>query len=960
MFPRKSIAVTALRPNSLPSRLWISAMLSSLSPSLVVSSRLRRTCALLLLVASPAIVRGEEPPAFSPEHLEFFEKSVRPLLVKRCFECHAGQKQQGGVRVDSRKIVVEGGEYGPVVVPSQPDASRLIQVLKFDNNDVQMPPSGKLLDEEIAMFRRWVELGAPWPKEESTTGLPSGPMTAQSAREHHWAFRAPRQSPAPVPADRSRVQTPIDAFVVARLEAEGLSLRPEADRRTLLRRLSMDLRGVPPTIDEVTAFVNDTSPDVFERVVDRYLDSPEYGERWGRYWLDVARYADTKGYVFTEEPRYPYAYTYRDYVIRALNQDKPYDRFVTEQLAADQLDHPDSNEDLAAMGFLTVGRRFLNNNHDIIDDRIDVVSRGLMGLTVTCARCHDHKFDPVPAADYYSLYGVFASSDEPAELPLIGRPNDRAAFAKFEKELADREQDLRTLEAELATKIEQEVRGRVGDYLQGVAMRAAPKDSGFKASYEHGDPRRGLVDRWQKYLGGLGNGPHAIFEPWRRLVATKPDMFVAVRDELLAEAAAGSLNPLVRQRLLDSKPSNLVELAKIYGGLFAWVEKQWNELRSKQADATALGNADEEALRQILVADGSPTRVATGDLNGLMDRAERNKQRDLAKKIDSLKVSSPGAPPRAMVLNDRPQPVNPRILVRGNPGRPGDTVPRQFLEVIAGPERQPFSHGSGRLDLATAIVSPENPLTARVIVNRVWQHHFGQGLVETSSDFGVRSEPPSHPELLDWLSVQLVRSGWSLKALHRLILASAVYQQSSTDDPVARLKDPENRLLWRMPARRLDFEAFRDSLLAVSGQLDRTIGGRPYDNVTDIGSPRRTVYALVNRNDLPGIFRAFDFADPDASAGERPRTTVPQQALFGLNSPFVLEVSRRLGNSTVGSDETARIQTLYRRVLVRDPTADELAAASNFVKNASGDGKLDAWGRLAQVLLLTNEFAFVD
>ncbi|HEV3021108.1 MAG TPA: DUF1549 and DUF1553 domain-containing protein, partial [Pirellulales bacterium] len=502
-----------------------------------------------------------------------------------------------------------------------------------------------------------------------------------------------------------------------------------------LRRASFDLTGLPPTAAEVDAFEQDPAPDAFAKVLDRLLASPRYGERWGRHWLDVARYADTKGYVFTEERRYAYAYTYRAYVIKAFNDDLPYDQFILEQLAADRLAAEGQSADpsrMAAMGFLTLGRRFLNNQHDIIDDRIDVTARGLLGLTVACARCHDHKFDPIPTKDYYSLYGVFASSSEPKEGPLLAQPQQTPEFVAFDKELKAREQ-------------------AVADFKEKNKAELAAKNRKF-------------------------------------------------RDELTA----------------------------------------------------------------------------------------------LQKKVDAWKAASPAAPPRAMVLEDLPQPREPHVLLRGNPGNEGPKVPRQFLAVLAGDKRQPFKNGSGRLELAHAIASPDNPLTARVLVNRVWLHHFGNALVRTPSDFGVRSEPPTHPALLDWLAATFMDDGWSLKRLHRLILLSSAYQQASDERADCAALDPENRLLWRMNRRRLDFESMRDSYLAVSNGLDRALGGRPIDIWAPPFSPRRSVYAYLDRQDLPGVFRVFDFANPDVSNDQRPRTTVPQQALFAMNSPFVLDQVRRL------------------------------------------------------------------
>jgi hypothetical protein len=510
----------------------------------------------------------------------------------------------------------------------------------------------------------------------------------------------------------------------------------------LIRRLKLDLLGLPPSFEEVEAFELDTSATAYEKLVERYLASPHYGERYGRHWLDVARYSDTRGYVFTKERKYPFAYKYRDWVIERLNDDLPYDQFVQRQIAADILvkkkQLPES--EYAALGFLTLGRRFLNNIHDIIDDRIDVVTRGTMALTVTCARCHDHKYDPIPTADYYSLYGVFRSTNEPA---------------KF---------------------------------------------------------------------------------------------------------------------------------------------------------------------------DG------------------------------------------ATVLFDNDRPFNPYVFLRGQQGNRGPAVPRRFLKVISKPDRQPFKQGSGRFEMAQQIADPKNPLTARVIVNRIWKHHFHVPLVRTPSDFGLRCDPPSHPQLLDWLASELVDSGWSLKSLHRQIVCSAVYQQASNDDASRRAIDPTNRLLWRMNRARLELEPMRDSILSVTGGIDPKLGGESVDIIANSKIRRRTVYSFIDRQNLPALFRTFDFAGPDTHSPTRFETTVPQQTLYLRNSPFLLEQARRVvavslkGGVTERSADEYRVAGLFRQILSRDPELLELQQSLQFVERTrvQQDDGLDAWGMLAQVLLLSNEFQFVD
>jgi mono/diheme cytochrome c family protein len=924
-------------------------------------------CLLLTAVSS---VHAESPAttdnstAATAEQIEYFENQIRPLLVEHCLECHGPAKQQGALRLDSRAALLQGNESGPAIRPGSPDESRLLQVLAYSNNDIQMPPAGKLPDEAIAKVRQWIEQGAAFPAEETA----AGGSTTLTDPAQHWAWQ-PRQVVEPPPVQQAeRCENAIDRWVLARLEADGFILAPEADRAVLVRRLFLDLTGLPPQFEDVEEFVHDDRPDAWNRLVDRLLASPAYGERWARHWLDVARYADTKGYVFTEEPRYPFAYTYRDYVISAMNADKPYDQFVTEQLAADQVETASDPTTLAALGFVTVGRRFLNNGHDIIDDRIDVVSRGLLGLTVGCARCHDHKYDPIPTADYYSLYGVFASIHEPAELPMIGAPTEQTAFEKYEAELKVREQAVQAHQATLVEEISRELRDKVGLYLEFSTApgNASPQAAG-KALLS-GDPRPEGLKRWKAFLGQRSGPQDPVFGPWNELSALGPNALAARWNELRSAwesdpGSASGLNRLVQQALLMQSDATVTELAQRYGELFQSIDREWQAARAAHPEKTALDDPAAEQLRQVLYADGAPTRVTVETLQPLLNRAERNKQRELKKNVETWQATSPGAPPRAMVVRDNPQPMNPKVFIRGNPGRQGPETPRQFLQVVAGTSRQPFpADRSGRRELAAAIVDPRNPLTARVIVNRLWHHHFGRGLVGTPSDFGLRGERPSHPELLDHLAEELIQSGWSLKAIQRLIVTSATYRQSSADHPAARMADPENRTLWQFPRRRLELEAMRDGWLFVSNRLDQRLGGRPFDSLVAENSTRRTVYGLVNRNDLPGVFRAFDFADPDSSAASRPQTSVPQQALFGLNAPFVIARARELGTDaqSVSAEVASQIDWLFQRVLARVPTAQERQLANDFVESARNDQALSPLGQLAQGLLLTNEFLFVD
>jgi mono/diheme cytochrome c family protein len=924
----------------------------------------------LIAVVSASAQQPAAPPAADPKALEFFETSVRPVLAEYCFGCHGAKKQQAGLRLDSRDSLLKGSDAGPVVVPGAPDKSLLVKAINH-TGDTKMPPRNKLKPEAIAALTTWVKMGLPWPEGAAATAKdPSSPPGIADARKRHWAFQPVRALEPPAVKNAAWCQSPIDRFILAKLEEKGLGPAPPADRRTLVRRAYLDLIGLPPTAAEVEAALKDSSDQWFARIVDRLLASPHYGERWGRHWLDVARYADTKGYVFTEERRFPYAYTYRDYVIRAFNNDLPYDQFIREQLAADLLPHDDPRS-LAAMGYLTLGRRFLNNIHDIVDDRIDVTMRGLQGLTVTCARCHDHKFDAIPTKDYYSLYGIFVNSEEPKELPLIAMPEQTEAYQAWAREMHARDEKLREFTQKKHDELLARLRGQVGDYL--IAVRQAEKLPG-EDHYEAltpGDLSPDMIRRWQAFLAQSRKAHDPIFAPWHAFAALPQKEFKEKAGPLAQKLAANDdpkkrLNPLVAQGFAKP-PQTLQDVARHYGELFAATDKLWQETRARDANAKKLADGDREALRQVLYADKMPLRLAPPELERLLDRAARDAITALKKKVDEWKANSALAPPRAMVLNDRPNPAPSRVLLRGNPNNRGDEVPRQFLLVLSGDERKPFAQGSGRLELARAIASADNPLTARVLVNRVWLHHFGAGIVRTPSDFGTRGEPPTHPELLDYLAWQFTHQGWSLKKLHRLILLSSAYQQSCAADARLQTLDPDNRLLARMSRQRLDFEALRDALLVTAGRIDLQIGGPSVDITATPFSRRRTVYAYIERQNLPGIFRTFDLASPDASSAQRFTTTVPQQALFLMNSPFVMEQAKHLAarpEVTGAAEPEKRIEALYRLCYARKPDAAELTLGLNFLKAAdaekTSDARLAPWEKYAQVLLLANEFVFVD
>ena len=717
---------------------------------------------------------------FSAEDLNFFERDVRPILVQHCYECHGARKQEAGLRLDSRDAILRGGDEGPVVSFDEPSGGRLMQAIRRDG-ELKMPPDAPLSAEQIQSLTRWVQLQLPWP---------AGPVSESANPRTHWAFLPPTAHELPG-RPQAEAHNRIDAFVSARLEQLQLQPSPPAQGRELARRLAFDLHGLPASSDDVYGFLQEerACPDAYERLVDRWLSSPVLGERWARHWLDVARYADNKGYVFFEEKNYPWAYVYRDYVIESLNHDLPFSRFVMEQLAADQLDTGNDHRPLRALGFMTLGPHFMNNVHDIADDRIDVITRGLMGLTVTCARCHDHKYDPISQAEYYGLYGVMRSSEEPLVAPLFAEPEDTEEYRKFALELGIREGKLNDFIQSKHRELVQGGRTRVAEYLLAIyAARNQPAMDDFMLIADTADINPAMSKRWRSALEKALRNSDPLWLAWHRLSVPAAERLAEespaiVRD--LLSLSDGSVHPAVRSWLAQhSAITEMKELAGMYGELFGQVDKQWRETLAAAEAAggplpTELSDANAESVRRYLYGPTAPPDVPPvfgwGFLDLLPDRASQGEYQKLLKEVEQWLMTGPGAPARTTPLIDSRSLFEPRIFQRGNPLKLGPAVARQFLRVATA-DPQPFRHGSGRLELAQAVVSPENPLTARVIVNRFWLWHFGQAIVRTPSDFGLRSQPPTHPELLDDLTSRFVNSfGWSLKSLHRYQLLSATY-----------------------------------------------------------------------------------------------------------------------------------------------------------------------------------------
>ncbi|HVU15537.1 MAG TPA: PSD1 and planctomycete cytochrome C domain-containing protein [Candidatus Didemnitutus sp.] len=729
---------------------------------------------------TPVTIPPQRP--LSSDDLQFFETKIRPLLVNNCYKCHSrdADKIKGGYLLDTREGMLEGGDDGPSIVPGHPELSHLMEGVRYGDENFQMPTDKRLSDDQIALLEEWIRRGAPDPRSRIVKG--SSP-TYGGVGKQHWSFLPVNKPAVPVVQDRNWGRSPVDNFVLAKLEQNGLHPNPIADKRTLIRRVTFDLIGLPPTEPEIQRFLADDSPDAFAKVVDRLLASPHYGERWGRYWLDVVRYADTKGEpVKRTDPRFPHAWTYRDYVIDAFNSDKPYNQFIVEQLAADHLVNKSSPDQsaLAAMGFLTLGNQFEGNIRDIVNDQIDVTSKAFLGLTVSCARCHDHKFDPIPQKDYYSLYGIFASSTLPKTLPALHPVQDTPEYQEYRKQM------------------------------------------------------------------------------------------IAV----------------------ESQQSEL-------------------QLQFRQARRAAGGRLQPDQRKEFL-------------------KKETNLQRELGDLENSA-----GAPARAMELVDSSSPKDYPVLLRGEAQNFGPVVPRRFLEVLSGPQRPNYTKGSGRLELAEAIADPKNPLTARVLVNRIWQQHFGDGIVLTPDDLGNASAPPSDPELLDYLAKRFVEEGWSIKKLHRMILLTSTYQESSAPNPLGAEVDPDNRLLWRANVRRLDFEEIHDSILAIAGALDSTVGGKSVSLGSEGFATRRAMYVYIDRRNPPELLTQFDFPNPNVPVGHRYVSIVPQQSLFLMNSPFVIETARRLVHRPEFldmKDDALRVNMLYLAIYQRSPTDAETKLCLSYVE----------------------------
>ncbi|MBL8810652.1 MAG: DUF1553 domain-containing protein [Planctomycetaceae bacterium] len=1186
---------------------------------------------VLALIVCYSEVRADDQP--TAEQLEFFESKIRPVLIEHCYECHSGDQgtPKGGLRLDLKASILEGGDSGTALIAGKPNESILLQAMRYEG--LEMPPKGKLPANIIADFEHWIQNGAADPRTENAARKPTGIDYAKGLE--FWAFQPPVRKPLPDTGTDARVFTDVDRFVLQELDKHGLKPSPLADRRTLIRRVYFDLTGLPPEPEAVDAFVNDPSPDAYAKLVDQLLASPHYGERWGRYWLDLARFAEDQAHTF-QARMYPQGYLYRDWVIKAFNDDMPYDQFLRLQIAGDLLEMPDAYQHRPALGLFALGPVYYQDNGeqekaqaDEWDDRIDTLMRGTQALTASCARCHDHKYDPISMSDYYGLAGVFASSAyrevpsvsddivasrsradravqekqlEIDRLRMIHAPQARqkllpslpeylraavqllknpqpnrkkkseelakssslnaeliqrcAAWLAEEKnsgalhlrrdylaewraarasiidgsaETASQTEAVNTVATQLQAKAEsllplrESLRKQFGEQFAFVSVedravvvpgiiplgnlfddrkgaslssalmtdpfrfQATPASLGVdRVAYGWGgsteiaagvqfdfasigsDSRRhGAVtnDGWSDEGGiqtlgkrcspaigrteqGIGMHANALITfnlnelrragliPASETMTFKVDR-AGINDDSFGVGSTVHIAVIVSRpqskpsefdsiiaAYLDGKPAPIEENDAVYSfsgpmppaigsdGRFvsfdislppestsvtiavtgAQISDADNTISSDHAvlsnvrieypaaavqvanqDSTLSpeqlsederkAREDDAALLSELFDDRGILGLPTDQIDPLLEgdvAAQLNQHKqtlaDLKTAADAIRIPVAHSLTEG-TLRDVP------VYIAGDPHKKGPIAERSFPVVLTAGQREPFqSKGSGRLELANAIASRNNPLTARVIANRIWAGHFGQGLVRTLSNFGQLGERPTHPELLDYLAVELMENGWSLKKLHRTILLSATYQQTSDGNAANSELDPENRFLWKMNRRRLEVEPWRDSLLAVSGQLVRELGGPSSE--LDGGNRRRTIYGAVSRHRLNDLLRLFDFPDPNITSGERSVTTVPLQQLFVLNSDFMVNQSRALAerlNREASSDD-GRVDRLFALLFGRKPTDDEKNAAMGFLQSKESDPS-DRLSRLEQfclAMLGTNEFAYVD
>lgn len=902
--------------------------------------RLRSTHLLALV---PLLTLSAAARAAGPDDAEFFETRIRPLLVDNCYACHTASKM-GGLQLTSRARAVRGGASGPAIRPGNAKASLLIQVVEQTHDRLKMPPSGKLEDKQIADLKAWVEAGAVWPDTDDDALLEpdveSTEYQISPQQRAFWSYQPVEMPEAPKVKNSAWTKTAIDNFILAKLEEKGIEPVGRADKRALIRRVTLNLIGLPPTPEEVDAFLADDSPEAFAKVVDRLLASPHYGERWGRHWLDLARYADGAIGAAVDTP-YKNAFRYRDWVVQALNDDLPYDQFVRAQLAADLLPEDQKEKHLAALGFLAL--------YPGGDDRVDVTTKTFLGLTVGCAQCHDHKYDPIPTKDFYSLQGVFDSAEK-HEYPLVGE-EEVETWNAAKKTLDDKKAELKKFIEDQSASLRQILFTQTAEYM--MAARSVIQG---QADVAHAAEAVGLdeeiLGRWVVYLRDT-QIEHQFLDDWKAVIARNGS------DEE-AQAAAEAFERQVIA--VDKEKAEIEDINYVRLGGAKGVADE----RTRQYTNLEFLDLKKWYLwRDMAFNPYSPEGFKFvggvfyfGDKKGFeVDRFLSGlwKQRleELRAEAKALEDALPEQYPFIHGMRDKDKPVDPRVAIRGDKENLGEPAPRRFVHILCDGEPEPFTkEGSGRLELADAIVDPNNPLTPRVMVNRIWMAHFGVGLVGTPSNYGQLGERPTHPELLDYLAARFVESGWSMKQLHREIVLSATYQSSVQHNKKNASVDPDNKLYWRANLlERLDAEVIRDSMLSVAGKLDLSVGGPP-EEFEELH--RRAIYGKISRTQPDRSMELFNFPDPNTTSAKRMRTQGPMQRLYFMNNEFVIEQAKafaeRLHAEAPNSDQD-RIRRAYELAFQRPPTSGEIKLGLEYL--ASTD---EAWPRYAQALIGASEF----
>ena len=951
---------------------------------------------LALLSASSVFNRASaaQTNAQSDNLAEFFEKRIRPVLIANCVKCHNPKAQVAQLDLTTAEGFAKGGESGLLINKEKLEESRLLKAISYDDS-LKMPPTGKIKADEIAALTEWVKMGAPWPKSsgavaESKPAIPKSTREFTEEEKKFWAFQPLAKPSVPAVKNAAWVKSPVDAFILAKLEEKNLTPAPPADKLTLLRRATYDLTGLPPSEKEISDFLADSSPKAFEKVVERLLASPRYGEKWGRHWLDVARYADSTGN--DEDHRYPFAWKYRDYVIESFNNDLPYDQFVREQLAGDQLPAKNGSElnqrGIIATGFLALGPKAVAQQdkkkmlYDVYDEQVDVTSKAFLGMTLACARCHNHKFDALLTKDYYSMINIFASTKS------FTNPDSHVSIV-FEKPLVPKSEWEKYQAARKQHQAkEKRARTEIDEIVDAVREPAVKQQSPRVAEFMLAANKVYASGAKTEELAQQLNLSEEILKRWVQFL--KP-------------------SDLTPQHLLawqKATPEKLANVAQEYQRTFQarlqeWTEKvsQWRveyqkaiaENKTPLPDKPVFEAGDDRFFDSVYFENDGPFSLSVKE-KAKFSAAQQQRIAELQKEIETLKKSAPAEPELACAIEDG-EPVAQKVFVRGDYNNAGEDAPKAFPAILAPFDTKPNFSGSGRLQLAEWLVQPEHPLTSRVMTNRIWQWHFGEGLVRTPDNFGKMGERPSHPELLDFLAREFVKSGWSIKSMHRLIMLSSAYQMASLNPNLAENTDTDNRLLTRFNRRRLTVEELRDGLLAIDGSIDLTMGGslqqgRGTDGENNQGRlslnpeklKRRTVYIPLRRANLPTLLNLFDFGDATSMAGKRQLTNVSTQALFWLNSEFLAEQSATLVKALLADGsltEAKRIETLYMRVLNRKAEKDEVELALKYIaafrqealgkqetpgqQKAQGeDANHKAWQSFCHVLMASNDFLYID